>query len=360
MSLRRRAVPVRLGAGLALATACVLAPTAAFAAPDGPGTGEENPAEECQGVPQISVSASEVQAGETVTVSGSCFEGSSQATIVVTGPENDQSETTTSTTGEVSGVSFTVEAPGEYRVQITVNGVQADTSFTVLPAEDPEDPENPEDPQDPENPEDPEDPEDPETPEEPENPEEPEEPENPAPGDEDEGEDPDEGSGDDDQGSNPDEGNDPDEGSGDGDDQAGSDGGSNDGQQPEEGTSPTPPTNDFPGEVQDDDEGGQPTAAPQQPSPAEAPANPAPATQDFPSADAPAAGSPSAMHLQGSALAQALFGLAGTGTEAEASDGGGEDELAETGIELSYGAVAAAVTLGAGATLLWTQRRREN
>src|SRR5699024_12796152 len=72
MSVRRGRATVRLSAGLLLTAACALGPAAAQAAPvpadNGSGSGGQ-----CESDASPSVSASSVTAGESVTVTGTCF-----------------------------------------------------------------------------------------------------------------------------------------------------------------------------------------------------------------------------------------------------------------------------------------------
>nr|WP_239551918.1 hypothetical protein [Brachybacterium muris] len=397
VSVRRRSTPARIGAGVMLAAACVMGPVSANAAPvdgiapvQGPGCSSE----------RIKLSSSSIAAGESVTVSGDCYDDTDRVTITVAGGDTVPPVDASVRDGRFSA-EIPVPNPGSYTVRVLVDTQEkASASLTVTGASE----ENPGG----ENPDE-------------ENPGEGEGTPDDGEGTPDDGEDtpddgedtpddgegtPDDGEGTPDDGEDtPDDGEDtPDDGEGTPDDGEGTpddgEGTPDDGEgTPDdgEGTPDTPTTPENPGTTNPPASPTPGLPAPSNPTPGES--SPSAPIKDFPGSNSPAlsAGgqqqpqSPSAelpaapetgtrdfsgsgnsqrttaqqrMGAMTLSIGQAFAGTFGSSTEApgtggtdqEASDGGGE--LAETGIEVAAAAALALVALVAGAGMLWLQRRR--
>src|SRR5699024_3394200 len=145
MSVRRGRATVRLSAGLLLTAACALGPAAAQAAPvpadNGSGSGGQ-----CESDASPSVSASSVTAGESVTVTGTCFvpHESGKVSIFQEGDNGSRASTTAQTNGNGTIVAtLETSEPGDYMIDIKVDQQQATGSFTASdpdpePSPDPE------------------------------------------------------------------------------------------------------------------------------------------------------------------------------------------------------------------------------
>ena len=143
MFVRRGPVAVRLGAVTPPRRRPALwDPAAAQAAPV---PGEIVPmqgVEDCEDVAaSVNVSASEVEVGETVTITASCFPGHRAVTgnvITPFGPFPLKGETSG---GGSKSWNFTAEVDGEHAISLESGGVQGTGSFVVTgEAEEPTDP----------------------------------------------------------------------------------------------------------------------------------------------------------------------------------------------------------------------------
>lgn len=389
MFVRRGQAVLRLGAGLVLALTCAAAPAVVTAQP------AAGAPVQCAEDAAPRASATSTELGGTVEVHGDCFPMRDTGTIeiFIQGNEDSRMQQKDVSTGGGQSVhaSFTPEVDGKYQAVIEMkSGQSATASFEVLPVEEPpeEEPTDPPttdpEPTDPE-PTDPEpsepaptDPTDPPASDEPtEDPTDP--PTTDEPTDPPATEEPTQGSSDDPSASAP---TSPEPGAG--------DPGAGDQQQP-------PPSSG----ADDDVDSPAPSAGERTDQPSQSPEPPADPDPGSDKGDAPAVPEPAHTPEQKRAAALAVLmtslfahgvsdgevGLSpdevdaelrkldgdtgedsasgGGGTTADGSDSEGaadegEDELAETGTDVTAPAALAGISLLGGAGLLWHQRRRRD
>lgn len=133
MIVRRGHVAARLGAGLILAAACAVGPLGVYAAATPPNANEEQGSGDCT-VAQASASPSSVEVGESVQISGTCFELRQSAKITVIGPNGSKTFDQDSGGEGSFSISYPTEVAGEHSFIIDVNGEQDSGSFTVTEA----------------------------------------------------------------------------------------------------------------------------------------------------------------------------------------------------------------------------------
>ena len=135
MSVRRGRATVRLSAGLLLTAACALGPAAAQAAPVPADNGQQSACAP-DAAAHASVDASTITLGNTVTITGTCFDPLQNATINIVTPDGPVplDGKRTHSDGSVTWV-FTPESEGAFSAVISTKQLQADVAFTVEEAE---------------------------------------------------------------------------------------------------------------------------------------------------------------------------------------------------------------------------------
>ena len=133
MIVRRGHVAARLGAGLILAAACAVGPLGVYAAATPPTVIDKQDTGDCT-VAQASASPSSVEVGESVQISGTCFDLRQNAKITVIGPNGSKTFDQDSGGEGSFSISYPTEVAGDYTFIIDVEGQQDSGSFTVTEA----------------------------------------------------------------------------------------------------------------------------------------------------------------------------------------------------------------------------------